>query len=333
MFNIVVAGHVCADLTPRLPLGVGMIPGHLYDVGGLEINPGGCIVNVGRVLHGLDASPRLSGVVGDDDLGEIVIRNMDAVGLDTSDISRTDAIGTSYSIVIEPAGMNRSFWHHTGANNTFTGAQVDLEGSDLLHVGYPPLVPGLVTGGGAPLLELLRRARAADITTSLDLAVVDQNSAIGQLDWHGILGAALAEVDVFSPSIDDLTSALETGPVSTREELLALADDMLESGVAVVLLSAGEDGLLIRTAGAERLARGGRVLQQLADDWADATVWEPARQIERVTTTNGAGDSASAALLYGLAKSMSITDTAGLATLVASQWIQGLPIDEHELGR
>ncbi|MBK0418522.1 hypothetical protein JD276_05680 [Leucobacter sp. CSA1] len=333
MFNIAVAGHVCADLTPKLPLGIGMTPGHLYDVGPLTINPGGCIVNVGRVLHALDASPRLAGMVGDDDLGRAVVRDIAGTGLDTSEIRVSDGSGTSYSIVIEPAGMNRSFWHHTGANGEFDGTGVDLAGIDLLHVGYPSLVPGLLTDDGAPLVALMQRARREGVTTSLDLAVVDQTSPIGQLDWHGILARTLPEVDVFSPSLDDLTSALETGPVSTKEGLLALADEMIEAGAGIVMLSAGEDGLLVRVASAERLAAGGRVLESLSDAWAGSTSWAPARDIAQVVTTNGAGDSASAGLLYGIASGLGPEQAAGTATLVASQWIQGLPIAAGGAGR
>lgn len=323
MFTLTVAGHVCADFTPELPLGIGMTPGHLYDVGPLKIQPGGLIVNVGRALHALGVQARCSGTVGTDDLGATVIRDMAEMGLDTSDIQRTDEMGTSYTIVIEPAGMNRSFWHHTGANLSFDGTGVNLDGSDMVHVGYPSLVPGLLPDQAAPLVAIMQRAKQAGITTSLDLAVVDQTSPIGQLDWHGILTRTLAEVDVFSPSIDDLTSALEIGPVSSKEQLLSIADDMIDSGVAIVLLSAGEDGLLLRTASAERLAKGGRVLQALGEEWANATAWAPAQEIKRVVTTNGAGDSASAGLLYGLMQGMSPQQTAEQATKVAAGWIQG----------
>ncbi|MGO1537947.1 MAG: carbohydrate kinase family protein [Leucobacter sp.] len=323
MFTITVAGHVCADFTPELPLGIGMTPGHLYDVGPLAIQPGGCIVNVGRALHALGIQSRSSGIVGADELGGTVIRAMSDMGLDTSDIQRTDEIGTSYTIVIEPAGMNRSFWHHTGANNTFHGAQVNLDDTDLLHLGYPSLAPGLLPNNAEPLVTVMQRAKQAGITTSLDLAVVDQTAPIGQLDWHSMIARTLVEVDVFSPSIDDLTSALEIGPVSSKEELMSIADDMIEAGAAIVMLSAGEDGLLVRSAGAERLAQGGRVLQALGDEWANATAWAPAREISRVVTTNGAGDSASAGLLYGLIHGYSPEKTAEQATRVAAGWIQG----------
>ncbi len=68
---------------------------------------------------------------------------------------------TSYSVVVQPPGADRVFWHHTGANATYDGAGLDVSGLDLLHLGYPALLPALLTDGGAPLAALLGRARAA----------------------------------------------------------------------------------------------------------------------------------------------------------------------------
>lgn len=326
VFTITVAGHVCADLTPELPLGVGMIPGQLYQVGGLSIRPGGCVANTGIVLASLGADTRTSAIVGDDDLGRIVVRELDELGLSTENVQTSEGDTTSYSIVLEPTGMNRSFWHHTGASEKFDGTHVDIDETDLLHIGYPPLLAGLLPNDAKPLTTLFERARAAGVTTSLDMAVVDRNSKIGQIDWHAILRRTLPLVDVFTPSIDDLTSALELGPVSTAEAAINVADSLIADGVGVVMLSAGEDGLLIRTASADRLRAGGRVLQKLADDWADVTVWTPARPIPSIVTTNGAGDAASAALLYSLTEGSTPQEAADAATLVASQWIQNVPL-------
>jgi sugar/nucleoside kinase (ribokinase family) len=317
---------VCADLTPELPLGVGMIPGQLYHVGPMSIRPGGCVANTGVVLARLGVQTRTSGVVGDDDLGRVVVRKLNEMGLSTQNVLTSAGTTTSYSIVLEPAGMNRSFWHHTGASETFDGSHVDLDGVDLLHVGYPPLLPGLLPNDAQPLVALLERARTAGITTSLDMAVVDRNSKVGRLDWHAILRRTLPLVDVFTPSIDDLTSALEIGPVPTANAAATLADSLISDGVAVVMLSAGEDGLLIRTASEDRLRVGGRVLQALARTWADATIWTQALPIPSIVTTNGAGDAASAALLYGMVKGYAPQETAEMAALVASQWIQNVPL-------
>lgn len=326
MFTITVAGHVCADLTPELPLGIGMIPGQLYQVGGLSIRPGGCVANTGIVLAGLGADTRTSAIVGDDDLGRIVVRELGKLGLSTANVHTCTDGTTSYSIVLEPTGMNRSFWHHTGASEQFDGSHVDIDDTDLLHIGYPPLLAGLLPNDAKPLRALFERSRDAGVTTSLDMAVVDRTSKLGQIDWHAILRRTLPLVDVFTPSIDDLTSALEIGPVSTADAAIKVADTLIAEGVGIVMLSAGEDGLLIKTAPPDRLRKGGRVLKPLAEKWGDTTVWTPAREIPTIVTTNGAGDAASAALLYSLISGSTPQEAADAATLVASQWIQNVPL-------
>ena len=326
MYQIAVAGHICADLTPSLPLGIGTIPGQLQNVGPITIRPGGCVANTGQVLVQLGLPVRTAGLVGDDDLGEIVVRGLVELGLSTLDVHIAPGSSTSYSIVIEPPGMNRSFWHHTGASDVFDGTSIDLESVDLLHLGYPPLLPGLLTDTAEPLVRLLKRARAAGVTTSLDMAVVDRSNDIGRLDWHSIMSRTLKHVDVFSPSLDDLTSTLEIGPISSSEAIVGVADQLIADGVGVVMISAGEDGLLLRTGSAERLGRGGTVLSSLSDEWIDATVWAPSNAIAEIVTTNGAGDAASAGLLYGLISGLSPRSTAAAASLIASQWIQNLPI-------
>lgn len=326
MFKVCVAGHVCADLMPELPPGIGMVPGQLYDVGPLTIRPGGCVTNTGYVLAELGINPRTAGVIGDDDLGRVVVRELGALGLPVDGIRVVDGQSTSYSIVLEPVGMDRSFWHHTGASNAFDGTHVELDRIDLLHVGYPPLLPGLLPGGGRPLVDLFERARVAGITTSLDMAVVDRNSEIGRLDWHTIVRNALKNVDIFTPSVDDLTAALETGPTSTRSAVVALAGRMLDEGAALVMLSAGEDGLLIRGGDVDRLRRGGRVLAAVAEEWAEVNLWVEPRELESVYSTTGAGDAATAGLIAGLVNGWSPQRSGELAVLVASQRIQNVPI-------
>lgn len=330
MRQIAVAGHICADLTPTLPPGIGTIPGQLQNVGPITIRPGGCVANTGQVLVQLGLPVRTAGLVGDDDLGQIVVRGLGELGLSTRDIHIAPGSGTSYSIVIEPPGMNRSFWHHTGASDVFDGTSIDLDNLELLHLGYPPLLPGLLTDAAKALVTLLKRIRAAGITTSLDMAVVDRSNEIGRLDWHSIMSRTLKHVDVFSPSLDDLTSTLEIGPVSSANAIVRVADQLIADGVGIVMISAGEDGLLLRTGSAERLKNGGVVLNALSNEWVDATVWAPSHAITEMVTTNGAGDAASAGLIYGLVSGLSPKETAAIASLVASQWIQNLPIDVQE---
>ncbi|HEY8591034.1 MAG TPA: PfkB family carbohydrate kinase, partial [Naasia sp.] len=196
---------------------------------------------------------------------------------------------------------DRTFWHHTGANDEFDGSGVDVAGVGLLHVGYPSLLPGLLVDGGRPLRVMLERARAAGVTTSLDLAVVDPGSPAGTHDWRSLLEGALAHCDVVSPSLEDLTSALQIKAGYSPGLVNELAEWMLAAGAAVVAISAGHHGVQVRTGSTERLQAGGAVLSGLAS-WAEREFLVPPRPVTP-RTTNGAGDASTAGLLFGLARS------------------------------
>lgn len=300
MATIALAGHVCADLTPELTQKTDIQPGELFQIGPLRLTAGGCVANTGSALAELGIPVTISGTVGNDHLGSVLRQLLADRGLDPQGMAVTSSAATSYSIVIEKPGINRTFWHHVGANTMFDGHAVVLDDCDLLHVGYPPLLPGLTVDTGAPLVALLSRAREREVSTSIDMAVVDERSAAAELDWPQLLQRVLPLTDVFSPSIDDLTSALRLTREQTDDEIAALADDLVAQGAGIVVLSAGERGLFLKAAPAARLAHGGRVVAPLARRWAGAQLWLPAVPVGRVATTNGAGDAATAGLLSGL---------------------------------
>jgi sugar/nucleoside kinase (ribokinase family) len=224
---------------------------------------------------------------------------------------------TSYSIVISPPGVDRSFLHCPGANDTFDAA-ADVPagayvGARLFHFGYPPLMRRLYTDGGRSLRELFDRVRASGETAvSLDLARPDPASDSGRVDWPAWLAQVLPAVDLFCPSVDELLYMLDRpafdrfsagepfGDVVTAARLRGLEDAMLDLGAAACLVKLGEQGLHLRTSeGARRIADfAGRL-------GIDAVAW---RGVERhtpcfranVVGTTGAGDSTIAGFLAAL---------------------------------
>jgi sugar/nucleoside kinase (ribokinase family) len=294
MRSAVVAGHVCVDLVPELPGVPGNAPGELLEVGPLRMSAGGCVSNTAGDLAELGADVSAVGDVGDDELGSTFVRMLAGRGTRTDGIRRLAGHSTSYSVVVQPPGHDRSFWHHVGANAGFDGSAVEVAGADVLHVGYPSLLPGLTAAGGAALEALLKRARRAGATTSLDLAVLDPASAAARLDWGALLGRVLPLVDVISPSIDDVRTALGggDGPADAARRLVGM-------GAGVALVTAGPAGLHVAGASQDRLAGAGSLLAGRAAAWAGFEAFAPAHEV-RVCTTLGAGDAATAGLLAGM---------------------------------
>lgn len=324
MFTAQVAGHICIDLTPRLPGAADVTPGALVEVGPLMMRPGGSVSNTGGDLVALGADVQMHADVGDDDLGHTLRELLQRRDGPRHRLRTVPGATTSYSIVVQPHHADRTFWHHVGANNTFDGSSVPLGRADLLHLGYPPILPALLADSGTRLLELLAGAHDAGSSTSVDLCVVDPSSAAGAVDWMALLERVSPYVDILTPSVDDLRSALRVDWLAADnvEAVGAAADLLVEMGACVVMVTAGASGLLLRTAPAERLRRS-RVLAPIAAEWGNRRLWVPALPVMPAGTT-GAGDAATAGLIFGLLAGMGPERATHLAVKCAADRVQGV---------
>ena len=321
--DVIVAGHVCLDIVPVLSGVPSVIPGSLTDVGMMKIRVGGCVGNVARDLTELDLPVRLAAALGDDDLAPVLLAALARHGLPVSQLQRLVGTGTSYSVVVEPHGLDRAFWHHVGANAFFDGADMDFAGADVLHLGYVTLLPRMYADGGERGLRLLRAAKAAGVTTSVDTAVVDPRSAAATIHWPALLGRWLPEIDICTPSLDDLLSlGLAATGVSGAPGVLACARRLVAGGAGLALVTAGSAGMCLVTGSERRLAAAGAALAGRTRAWADHEVWCPAAEVEMRSTT-GAGDAAAAGLICGLLRGASPADAVALAVSCAAQRVAG----------
>lgn len=323
MHSIAVAGHICADLTPGLGPLLRTDPGELFEVGPLRFALGGCVANTARVLAALGVDAHAYATVGSDVLGDFVRTRLEQEGI-IARLRVDPAAATSYSIVLESPGRDRTFWHHPGANAKFDGSDIEPTTVDLFHLGYPTLLPGLLADDAAPFVQILDGVRLAGATASVDLAVVDRDAPVGQLDWACILRRIAQETDILSPSLDDLTSALGLEPSHDVALAEHLAGQLIEWGAAVAVVSLGADGLVLRCGSAERLRRAGRALAPLAEVWAGARLRVLALPVSQPHTTVGTGDAATAGLLYAIAAGADPQEALDLATACSAAVIEGL---------
>ncbi len=328
--EVIVAGHLCADLLPSFPPdGKSPQPGQTAEVGPADLWPGGAVANVGGALQRLGISAQLVGLVGDDALGDLVtnLLSRQAAGpLPGIRVAAGDT--TSYTLVLARPGQDRAFLHHLGANRRFHPAQIDpnlLREGKIVHFGYPPFLPRVYRDGGRSLAEWFGSLRAQGFLTSLDLAFPDPDAESGRIDWRAFLGCVLPQVDLFCPSRGELEFMLRDLPelqaVSVPEmpagleSLRGLARWALDAGARICALKLGPQGIYLRTAtGRPPLSN-----QRLALDsrWEDREAWALAFQVNPVGTT-GAGDAAVAGFLAGLLRGSSPEETLLLATAVAA---------------
>ncbi len=310
---VLAAGTICLDITPQFTSGELPGPGRLTLVGPATVSPGGAVSNTGLGLHRLGVPTRLCAKVGDDSFGRIVLELLEAQapGIGAGVMASLGEV-TSYSVVLSPVGKDRAFLHCPGANHTFSNVDVPsqlLAEADLLHFGYPPVMRRMFSQGGRELEELFRRAKAAGLTTSLDLCAIDPEGESGQVDWQEILDATLPFVDLFLPSADDLRPIWKGtvprprgGRRSGLSALPALADWALAGGARVVVLKASTQGIYLRTgkrAGQGWAERGG---PRDPAAWECREMWVPPFVPQQVATTTGAGDAAVAGFLAALLK-------------------------------
>lgn len=339
--QVAVAGHICLDIIPMFgPLSGGAIPpGTLVRVGAAQLATGGAVANVGLALHRLGATPRLVGKVGDDRFGAIILdllRANDARLAEGMVVAPGEV--TSYSVVINPLGVDRTFLHCPGANDSFGAADLlvaDLTGVKLLHFGYPPLMHRIAADNGMELAELLAHAKAQGITTALDMAWPDPATQAGHIDWPALLRRCLPLVDVFLPNVGELLWMLDpSAPTSdwTVLHIIAVAEQCLRWGTALVGMKLGDQGCYLQaTADTARWQTAGLALAPRADHWQGRQLLAPCFQAT-VRGTTGAGDATIAGLLLAVLSGQSPEDAltsavaVGACSVEAADAVSAIPL-------
>ncbi len=338
----IVAGHLCLDVIPDLSAtSAGQFqrsfaPGRLLEVGAAALSTGGAVSNVGLALHRLGVRTQLMGKIGRDLFGQAitqVVASFDPRLVEGMIVD--DAAVSSYTVVINPPGIDRIFLHCPGANDTFGADDIRydvLAGARIFHFGYPPLMRRMYEDGGSELVEIFRRAKATGVATCLDMALPDPGSAAGRADWQTILRATLPHVDIFLPSIEETLYALRRTtydrlhqaaadhnitPLITPELLSDVSSELLALGVKVVGLKLGDRGLYLRTAGEAAWRDAGRGQPADLAAWAGKELWAPCFQVEVVGTT-GSGDATIAGILASLLRGLSAEQAVTMAVAVGA---------------
>ena len=321
MNRIIVAGHVCLDITPVIPrqdrartLEQMLPPGKLLLTEGVSVTAGGCVTNTGLALRAMGADVSLMGKVGNDPFGDLVADIFARHG--AKGLIRSDQSATSYSVVLAFPGRDRSILHDPAANDTFCADDIPeaaLEDAALFHFGYPPLMRRMYARDGEELVRLFQRVRSHGAATSLDLAAVDPASDAGRVDWAALLARVLPQTDFFVPSFEELCFMLDRplwerlnrgGDMTFALDLegiaLPLARKALDLGCRAVLVKCGASGMVYCTAEAQAWQRLGLSLSREA--WAGRVGVQRCFHAQTVQSATGAGDSAIAAFLLALVR-------------------------------
>jgi sugar/nucleoside kinase (ribokinase family) len=344
--DVIVAGHVCIDVIPRFPAQTPPLervfqPGRLQAMEQATLSTGGPISNTGLALSKQGLAVALMGRVGADDFGELTRRKLSA-SANVDGVVVDPESGGSYTVVIAPPGVDRIFLHCTGANDRFGAEDIRVDlcaKAKLFHFGYPPLMRRMYVDGGDELIAVFRKAREAGATTSLDMALPDQNSEAGRADWESILGRLLPFVDFFLPSIEEALFMADrkaydrfkakAGPGDLidcvdGDTYSNLASRFLEWGTAVVALKSGHRGFYARTAAETRFGALGAARPGDLGQWASREIWMPAFQPVEGGSATGSGDSSVAGFLAAFLRGESPDSAVACANAMGYQNLQTL---------
>ncbi len=335
--KVIVAGHICLDITPVFPdkkvknLGDILLPGKLIEMKEADVHTGGCVANTGLAMKILGADVTLMGKVGKDAFGEMVCGILDKYEARQGMIV-DETQSTSYSVVLAVPGIDRIFLHNPGANHTFYENDISdnaLEGAALLHFGYPPIMQSMYEKDGKELVRLLCRAKQAGVATSLDLAAVDADSPAGRANWKLILQKVIPYVDFFVPSVEELCFMIDkerfvswqqragsgdiTEILDVEQDIKPLAKQCMAYGAKVLLLKCGSPGMYYCTASEEVLRKVGKNASLDVRKWADKEGFERSFVPEKILSGTGAGDTSIAAFLTAMINGETIETSVQLA--------------------
>jgi sugar/nucleoside kinase (ribokinase family) len=179
----------------------------------IEYHVGGNAANTARAMAVLGACVRLVGAVGNDAQAEFVIDELRQSGVETDFVMRADAPTATTVVLVNEAG-DRQFLHRLGASQTAFSEPLEftpslLEDASHYHFASLYILPHLRVHGA----EMLRRAKAAGLTTSLDT----NWDAEGQ--WMSALAPCLDEVDILFMNEDEAFMVTRKGSSNSRHEV------------------------------------------------------------------------------------------------------------------
>ena len=279
-FDVIVLGVAVMDIV------VSPVDRSIFDrdngpVEQLLITPGGDAVNQAIRLSHLGKSTAIACRIGRDTLGDILLKELKAQGVDTSQAAVSTESDTTAAIALVSADGSRNLLYKRGNNFNFCLNDIDMgavTNARALSVGSFFGMPKLEDDG---LLCILQSAKEKDVITFADMGSDKKG-----LKLRGV-APFLPYVDYFLPS---------------ETESMHLTDGLTETAAARVFREAGAGNVIIKL--------GSRGV------YADCAVFQgyiDAFDITPVDTT-GAGDAFCAGFIHGILSGWELQRTINFAS-------------------
>jgi len=257
---------------------------------------GGCPANVAVGARRLGLEVAMLSAVGDDPVGDFVLRFLRQEGIGTDWMTRKAGVRTgAAALAIEPPDKFPLIYYRDRP------ADIELDIDDALAVPYDSTQVLLISGTGlskepsrSATMLAAELARAAGATTMLDLDLRSDQ-------WHdprafGVcMRAALPLIDVVIGTEDEIKAVTmrDVSQMSVTDSQVSNADIAGDlAGSIERVLAGGPDVLVVK-----RGAKGASYVER-APDRAPAMVDVPGYPVQ-IYNTLGAGDAFAGGLIYG----------------------------------
>ena len=278
-----------------------------------DVRGGGSACNLAVDMKRLDPGMSVStiGLIGDDEDGQILLAEADAVGVERSGllVARSGRTPHTDAFTSRTSGR-RTHLHLPGTAAELTPDHFDFHASSarILHLGLPGVHAKMDTAWGEDpngWVTVLREARKAGIATNLELCSISADR-IAEL-----VRPCLAHLDLLV--VNDFEIAAIAGLVDARPSGVDV-QHCVEAARAV--LGAGAMQLVV-----VHFPQGAVALSLDGGEISIPSVSVPSDAIQG---TNGAGDAFAAGLLYGLHEDWNLTDAMNLGHASAAASMRGL---------
>ena len=275
-YDVLVLGEINVDLILRADE-IAPVFGQelLVDDAALTMGSSCVIFACGAARLGLRVG--FVGVVGDDEFGRFMLREMEARGIGVEPVIVDPAVKTGITVSLSTA-TDRALLTHLGSIAALTPERVEcalFEQARHVHVGSYFLQTGLRDG----LPELFGQVRGRGLTVSLDTGWDPDEK------WNGSLRETLAQTDVFLPN------GVEAPAIAGEPDVDAALSALAER-TPLVAVKLGAEGAIAQRG--EEIARATPPVVQVVD-------------------TTGAGDSFDAGFVCGYLKGWPLERTLRLA--------------------
>lgn len=232
------AGILFADVGCS-PIARCPVPGELVQTDRIELSLGGCASNVSLNLAKLEVPTGLCGCVGDDAFSDFVLLSLQNPSIDLAGVRRIANSGPGCSLIVNVKGEDRRFVSTTGANASFSLADVPSDWAneaEVLYLGGFLMIPPLESEA---TIDFLKAFQARGGKTILDVVLY------GNRPYWPAIAPLLPYVDYFLPNDD------EGRLICGKDDPIEQAKFFVDAGAKTCVVTCGGDGSIYYSADAK----------------------------------------------------------------------------------